>query len=64
MANSYIEKLSIQEVIYKEKEMLTLLFLFVLFVALPIASFLWGYNSCDGINSPEWERRQRWFGWH
>ena len=44
--------------------MLALLFLFVLFVALPIASLRWGCNSSDGINSLEWERRQRWFGWH
>jgi enamine deaminase RidA (YjgF/YER057c/UK114 family) len=21
-------------------------------------------NSTDGINSPEWERRQRWYGFH
>ena len=44
--------------------MLTLLFLFVLFVALPIAALRWGRNSSDGMNSQEWERRQRWFGFH
>ena len=44
--------------------MLTLLFLVVLVVALDIAALRWGFNSSDGVNSPEWERRQRWFGFH
>jgi hypothetical protein len=41
--------------------MLTLIFLFV---ALDLAALRWGFNSSDGVNSPEWERRQRWFGFH
>jgi hypothetical protein len=44
--------------------MFTILFLFVLFVALPIVALRWGFDSSDGINSPEWERRQRWLGFH
>jgi len=44
--------------------MLTLFFLVVLVVALDIAALRWGFNSSDGVNSPEWERRQRWFGFH
>jgi hypothetical protein len=44
--------------------MFTLLFLFVLLVVLDIAALRSGFNSSDGINSPEWERRQRWFGFH
>ena len=24
----------------------------------------WGVDSRDGIDSPEWERRQRWYGFH
>jgi hypothetical protein len=44
--------------------MLTLIFLVVLLVALDIAALRWGCDSSDGVNSPEWERRQRWFGFH
>jgi hypothetical protein len=32
--------------------------LLIALVAFDIAAFLWGFNSCDGIDSPEWERRQ------
>lgn len=44
--------------------MLILFFLIVLLVAFDIAALRWGYDSSDGVNSPEWERRQRWFGFH
>ena len=33
-------------------------------VALALAALRWGVNSTDGINSTEWERRQRWYGFH
>ena len=47
----------------KEKEMLTLGFLlFVLLVALDLAALRWGVDSTDGMNSPERERRQWWYG--
>jgi hypothetical protein len=48
----------------KEKDMVILFLLMLAFVVLAIASYQWGTNSSDGINSPEWERRQRWFGFH
>jgi hypothetical protein len=32
--------------------------------ALDMASLLWSCNSNDGIDSPEWERRHRWDGFH
>ena len=41
-----------------------MLTLFFLFVALDLAALRWGFNSSDGVNSAEWERRQRWFGFH
>jgi hypothetical protein len=42
--------------------MLTLGFLlFVLLVALDLAALRWGVDSTDGMNSPEWERRQWWY---
>jgi len=31
-------------------------------IALALAALRWGVKSTDGINSPEWERRQRWYG--
>ncbi len=33
-------------------------------IALALAAFCWGADSTDGVNSPEWERRQRWYGFH
>ncbi len=33
-------------------------------ITLALAALRWGVNSTDGINSPEWERRQRWCGFH
>jgi len=34
----------------------------VALMALALAALLLGVDSTDGINSPEWERRQRWYG--
>ena len=31
-------------------------------IAFALAALHWGVDSTDGINSPEWERRQRWYG--
>jgi hypothetical protein len=33
-------------------------------IALALAALRWGINSTDGINSSEWEHRQRWYGFH
>ncbi len=33
-------------------------------IALALAALCWGVNSTDGVNSAEWERRQRWYGFH
>jgi hypothetical protein len=38
--------------------------LLVVLVALDRASLRWGANRNDGVDSPEWERRQRWYGFH
>ena len=39
--------------------------LFILMlIALDIAANRWGINSIDSPDSPEWERRQRWYGFH
>jgi hypothetical protein len=42
----------------------TLLLMILALVALGIASIRWGVDSRDGINSPEWIRRQNWKGFH
>jgi nitrogen fixation-related uncharacterized protein len=34
--------------------------LVIMLVAFNVAAFLWGFNSRDSVDSPEWERRQRW----
>jgi hypothetical protein len=33
-------------------------------VALALVAPRWGVNSTEGMESPEWERRRRWYGFH
>jgi hypothetical protein len=44
--------------------MVALCFLLIALIVLDIAALQWGANSSDGINSPEWKRRQNWPGFH
>ena len=44
--------------------MVTLCFLLIALIVLGIAACRWGADSSDGINSPEWKRRQQWAGFH
>ncbi len=37
-----------------------LIFLLIVLVLFAVVSLRWGYDSRDGINSPEWEKRTRW----
>jgi hypothetical protein len=41
-----------------------LCFLLIALLVLGIAACRWGATSSDGINSPEWKRRQQWPGFH
>ena len=41
-----------------------LIILLVVLGALDSASLPWGFNSNDGVDSPEWQRRQGWYGFH
>ncbi|MGZ3617845.1 MAG: hypothetical protein ACXWPS_15195 [Ktedonobacteraceae bacterium] len=43
--------------------MVPALFMLML-IELAIAANRWGVNSIVGPDSPEWERRQRWYGFH
>ncbi len=36
----------------------------IMLIVLDIAANRWGVHSIDGPDSPEWERRQRWYGFH
>ncbi len=42
-------------------EIIILLIILILF---DLAANRWGADSRDGIDSPEWERRQEWRGFH
>jgi len=44
--------------------MMEIAFFMLLLIILGIAAHQWGVNSNDGPDSPEWERRQRWYGFH
>ena len=41
-----------------------IIFILIAQIAFALAALHWGANSTDGISSPEWERRQRWYGFH
>ncbi len=34
--------------------------LLILLVAFNIIAFVWGFDSRDGVESSQWEQRQRW----
>ena len=53
-----------QTQINKEKTMITLYSIFLALLVLDIAACYWGANSSEGIESPEWKRRQDWPGFH
>ena len=42
--------------------MMEMIFFMLLLIILGLAAHQWGVNSSDGPESPEWERRQRWYG--
>jgi hypothetical protein len=48
----------------KEKKMVTLVFLLMALIVLTLSALRWGASSSDGVHSPEWERRQHWYGFH
>ena len=44
--------------------MVTLFLLLITLIAFDLGALRWGFNSSDGVNSPEWEQRQQWYGFH
>jgi hypothetical protein len=36
----------------------TIVILIIMLVAFNVATFLWGFDSRDGVESPEWARRR------
>ena len=34
------------------------------FIVFDLVALRWGVDSRDRVDSPEWERRQRWYGFH
>jgi hypothetical protein len=38
--------------------------LMILIVLFDLSALLWGVSSIDGPDSPEWERRRYWYGFH
>jgi len=44
--------------------MITLFFLLLALIILALGALRKGANSSDGIDSPEWQRRQHWYGFH
>lgn len=44
--------------------MITLFFVFMALIVLALAALRWGASSPDGIDSPEWQRRKQWYGFH
>lgn len=35
--------------------------LLLIILVLDIVALRWGYDSRDSLDSPEWERRKRWY---
>jgi len=48
----------------KEGMMEFIIGLLIIVVVLDIVALRWGSDSTDGIDSPEWVRRQEWKAFH
>jgi len=42
----------------------TIIILLSALAVFDVAALLWGINSTDGVDSPEWERRRNWLAFH
>jgi hypothetical protein len=41
-----------------------ILILIVALVVFNIVTFVWGFDSRDGVDAAEWERRRNWVAFH
>jgi hypothetical protein len=41
-----------------------ILIMLIVLVVLDMAAMRWGVSSIESVDSPEWERRQCWYGFH
>jgi hypothetical protein len=44
--------------------MFTLIFILLALIILALGALRKGANSSDGVDSPEWQQRQQWYGFH
>ena len=42
----------------------TIIILLSALAVFDVAALLWGVNSTDDVDSPEWERRRNWLAFH
>ena len=47
-----------------KEDMMIVLILLIGLIVFDVMALRWGFDSRDGIDSPEWERRQSWYGFH
>ena len=57
-------KIYVIQVVFNQEGEMEFLILLVILILLDIAAMRWGAISLDGPDSPEWERRQRWYAFH
>ena len=48
----------------KEGMMEFIVSLLIGLIVFDVVAMRWGFDSRDSVDSPEWERRQRWYGFH
>jgi len=41
-----------------------ILIMLIVLILLDMSAMRWGVNSAESVDSPEWERRQLWYGFH
>jgi hypothetical protein len=41
-----------------------IILILIALIVLALAASRWGITTTDGIDSPEWERRRYWYGFH
>jgi hypothetical protein len=58
------KKEAVAPAIHPKEGMMEIALFILMLIALDIAAHRWGISSIDSPDSPEWESRQRWYGFH